>query len=102
MEMGLQFRYMLGSLGAAVTFLSFMLALEMPITVATPGVASHHTPVTPVVRLLKGDRLPLPTATGAKAIPGSGPVVRKNPVCLEANTAARSPFAPEVPGRCMA
>jgi hypothetical protein len=44
----------------------------------------------------------LPTATGAKAIPDAGPVVRENPVCLEANTASRSPFAPEVPGRCVA
>jgi hypothetical protein len=89
---------MLVGLGAGVALQSFIFALEMTPKAATP----QHTPVTPVVRFLKGDRLPLPSATGAPIIPGSGPVVRKNPVCLEANTAPRSPFAAEVPGRCMA
>jgi hypothetical protein len=103
--MGHHFRYVLGGLGAAVALLSFILALEMSIAVATPGegaAALHRTAATPVNRVLKGDRLPLPTATGVKTIPGSGPVEAKKPVCLEANTAPRSPFTPEVPGRCVA
>jgi hypothetical protein len=99
------FRYVLGGMGAAVALLSFILALEMSIAIATPGDAAatiHRLAVTPVNRTLKSDRLPLPSATGVKAIPASGPTVRKTPACLEAMTAPRSPFSQEVPGRCVA
>jgi hypothetical protein len=102
--MGRHFRFVLGGVGAAVALLSFILALEMSIAVATPGEATvtlHRIALTPVNRTLKSDRLPLPTATGVKTIPG-GPTEAKRPVCLEAMTAPRSPFAPEVPGRCVA
>jgi hypothetical protein len=101
--MGRHFRFLLGGMGAAVALLSFILALEMSIAVATPsdGAAAHRTAATPVNRALKGDRLPLPSATGAKTIPGTGQVERKAPTCLEAMTVPRTPFTQEVPGRCV-
>jgi hypothetical protein len=87
--------YVVGSLGIAVGMLAFIIGLEMQVATARPGGEP-----TSVNRVLKGDRLPLVPGASTRSLPRVEPALPEG--CVAANNAARSVFAAEVPGRCVA
>src|SRR5262245_53636215 len=84
-------RYVVASVGAAVTMLSFAACLELQL--ASAGARIEST----IDRTLKGDRqpsVPAPSVTPAPATLPEG--------CESSFSAIRNPKAREVVGRCLA
>jgi hypothetical protein len=85
-------------------------AVLLILTLAVPALAAHaradggdakRTSIQSVTRALKGDRLRLPTAPDVQLVQTPRPTSPTPPECQSEGHALSSPFAAEVPGRCV-